>query len=170
MSCLPRTIVLRFPSMPRQTEPNANNALGILLQGMMHGSTVRSEHTQAILGHPGLRPDILITASGRSPVEIEAEYIPAASVEDDATVRLGLEIESDGRVIEAAIALRYPTYISEVDDLHASCRFLALTIALWLPGIGHAIERALTKDWATGLSLRSTGFSPPSSKHRKEFA
>lgn len=50
--------------MPRQTEPNANNALGILLQGMMHGCNVRSENVRSIVGHPGLQPDIVITESG----------------------------------------------------------------------------------------------------------
>ena len=65
--------------MPRHTEPSANNAAGDLLQAMMPRSSVRSENTQAIAGHPGLRPDILITAHGRAPVVIEAEYMPAAS-------------------------------------------------------------------------------------------
>ncbi len=60
-------------AMPNQTEPNVNNALGILLQGMLSGSKVVSENTQAISGHPGLKPDILITAPGRSPVVIEAQ-------------------------------------------------------------------------------------------------
>ena len=32
--------------MPHQTEPNANNALGNLLQAMMPRSNVRSENTQ----------------------------------------------------------------------------------------------------------------------------
>ena len=99
--------------MPRQTEPNANNAIGSLLQAMLPRSQVRSEHTQAIYGHPGLQPDILITAPGRAPVVIEAEYMPAASVEPEAKERLGLETESDGREIEAAIALRYPNEVSE---------------------------------------------------------
>ena len=57
--------------MPRQTEPNANNALGSLLQEMLPRSQVRSENTQAISGHPGLRPDIIVTAPGRSPVVVE---------------------------------------------------------------------------------------------------
>ncbi len=47
--------------MPRQTEPNANNALGALLQGMMHGCSIRSENTQAIVGQAGLQPDIVMT-------------------------------------------------------------------------------------------------------------
>ena len=53
--------------MPRQTEPNANNALGGLLQDMLPRGQVRSENTQAITGQPALRPDIIITVPGRSP-------------------------------------------------------------------------------------------------------
>ena len=42
----------------RQAESNANAMLGMLLQGMMRGATVRYENTQVIEVHPGLRPDI----------------------------------------------------------------------------------------------------------------
>ena len=92
--------------MPRQTEPNANNALGSLLQDMMPRGQVRSENTRAITGQRGLRPDIIITVPGRAPVVIEAEYMPARTVEPEATSRLGLELAANGRIIEAAIALR----------------------------------------------------------------
>ena len=78
--------------MPRQTEPNANNALGNLPQDMLPRGQVHSENTQAITGQPGLRPDIIITAPGRSPVVVEAEYMPARAVEPEATSRLGLEV------------------------------------------------------------------------------
>ena len=106
--------------MPRQTEPNANNALGGLLQDMLPRSQVRSENTQAISGRPGLRPDIIVTAPGRSPVVVEAEYMPARTVEPEAKDRLGLEVASNGRVIEAAIALRYPDAIGDAHDLRAA--------------------------------------------------
>ena len=106
--------------MPRQTEPNANNAMGSLLQAMLPRSIVRSENTQAISGHAGLRPDILVAAPGRSPVVIEAEYMPAATVEPEAKSRLGLEVAESGRVIEAVIALRYPDAIGEAHDLPAA--------------------------------------------------
>ena len=106
--------------MPRQTEPSVNNAMGTLLEAMLPRSDVRSENTQAIYGHPGLRPDILITAPGRAPVVIEAEYMPAASVEAEAKDRLGLETEADGRIIEAAIALRYLDVVGEAQDLLAA--------------------------------------------------
>ena len=78
--------------MPHQTEPSANNALGILLQGMLGKAIVRSENTQIIEGHPGLRPDIVVTAAGRSPVVVESEYLPAATVEEEARSRLGLKV------------------------------------------------------------------------------
>ena len=106
--------------MPHQTEPSANNATGGLLQAMLPRSSVRSENTQAIADHPGLRPDILITAPGRAPVVIEAEWMPARTVEAEARSRLGLEVAASGRPIEAAIALRYPEDVANADDLHAA--------------------------------------------------
>ena len=106
--------------MPHQTEPSANNATGSLLQAMLPRSSVRSENTQAIAGHPGLRPDILITAPGRAPVVIEAEWMPARTVEAEARSRLGLEVAANGRPIEAVIALRYPDEVANADDLHAA--------------------------------------------------
>ena len=94
--------------------------MGGLLQDMLPRSDVRSENTSAIVGRPGLRPDILIEAPGRSPVVIEAEYMPAANVETEAKDRLGLETEANGRFIEAAIALRYPHEIGEAHNLSSS--------------------------------------------------
>ncbi|MYD52592.1 MAG: hypothetical protein F4W93_14080 [Dehalococcoidia bacterium] len=106
--------------MPRQTEPNANNALGILLQGMMHGCNVRSENVRSIVGHPALQPDIVITESGRAPIIIEAEFEPARNAEAEAGARLGLEVVEDGRTVEAVIALKYPESVADADDLNAA--------------------------------------------------
>ena len=106
--------------MPRQTEPNANNALGGLLQKMLPKSEVRSENTRVFAAQPGLRPDILITAPGRSPVVIEAEYLPAMTVEPEARERLGLEVAASRRVIEAVIAIRYPEEIGDASDIRSA--------------------------------------------------
>lgn len=76
--------------MPRQTEPNANNALGSLLRGMLPGCAVLAENTQTFADYPGRHSDVLITGRGRAPVVVEAEYEPAATVEQDARERLGL--------------------------------------------------------------------------------
>ena len=106
--------------MPQQTEPSANSALGELLAKMLPGSVVRSEHTQVIVDHPGLQPDILITAPGRSPVVLEAEFMPAANAEAEARSRLGLEVVATGRLIESAIALRYPEDLRNSGNLAES--------------------------------------------------
>ena len=103
--------------MSHQTEPSANTVLGALLQRMLPGAQVRSENTQVIAGYAGRQPDLLITAPGRAPVVIEAEYLPASMVRDDAQQRLGLEVVDDPRPIEAVIALRYPEAVSRSDDL-----------------------------------------------------
>ena len=57
---------------------------------------------------------MLITAPGRSPVVIEAEYEPD-NPEADARQRLGLDISGEIRPVEAAIALRYPENIGTAD-------------------------------------------------------
>ena len=103
--------------MPRQTEPNANNALGDLLRGMMPGCEVRSENTQTFSDYPGRHADVLIAAPGRSPVVVEAEYEPAAEVEKDASERLGLRVEGQPRAVEAAIAVRYPKVVEDAYDV-----------------------------------------------------
>ena len=104
--------------MPHQTEPNANNSLGDLLRGMMPGCEVRSENTQTFIDHPGRHADVLITAPGRSPVVVEAEYEPAPEAQKDASDRLGLKVVGGSRTIEAAIALRYPQAVENAYDVH----------------------------------------------------
>ena len=101
----------------RQAESGANAALAALLQGMMRGASVRAEHTQVVEGQPALRPDIIITDSRRAPVVVEAEYMPARSVESEALERLALPVVGDTRVIEAAIALRYPEDLESAPDI-----------------------------------------------------
>ena len=106
--------------MPRQTEPSANYVLGDLLRRMLPSYGVSSENTRQIVDRPGLQPDILITAPGRSPVVIEAEFMPAHTAEPEAKDRLGLEVVDTARHIDAAIALRYPDGVEYADDLSAA--------------------------------------------------
>ena len=115
----------------RQAESSANTVLGMLLQDMMRGATVRYENTQVIEGHPGLRPDIIITDSQRSPVVVESEYMPARAVEREAVERLGLAVVGDTRVVEAAIALRYPADIADASDLDGAIRTARLEYAVF---------------------------------------
>ena len=137
--------------MPHQTEPNANNAMGSLLQAMLPKSDVRSENTRAITGHPGLRPDILITASDHAPVVVEAEYMPAMTVEIDATERLGLEVAVSGRVIEAVVALRYPEDIGEARDLRSALSEARLTYCVLTEDAGGR-NRFPEQGWLDGTA------------------
>ena len=106
--------------MPQQTEQNANNALGALLRRMLPRYDVLYENTRQIVNQPGLRPDVLITAPGRSPVVVEAEYMPAYTAESEAEGRLGLEVVGTARHIDAAIALRYPDHIKDAYHIDAA--------------------------------------------------
>ena len=115
----------------RQTEPSANSALGAMLRRMLPSCAVHSETTRAISDHPGLQPDILITASDRAPVVVEAEYMPAYTAEDEAKERLGLQLAVDGKRIEAAIALRYPADIADASDIDGAIRSARLEYAVF---------------------------------------
>ena len=135
--------------MPRQTEPSVNNALGGLLQGMLPRSHVQSESTQTISGHAGRRPDILITAPGRSPVVVEAEYLPAVTAEAEAKSRLGLELAANGRIIEAAIALRYADAIGEAHDLPAALSSARLDYCVFTES-AKGVQRFPESGWLEG--------------------
>ena len=87
---------------------------------MLPSYTVLYENTRQIVGQPALQPDILITAPGRTPVVIEAEFMPAYHAEEEAKGRLGLEVRNTARQIDAAIALRYPDGTADTDDLSAA--------------------------------------------------
>ena len=116
---------------------------------MLPRSQVRSENTQAISGHSGLRPDIIVTAPGRSPVVVEAEYMPARTVEPEARSRLGLEVAANGRVIEAAIALRYPEEIRVAHDLHAALSSARLSYCVFTEGT-EDVRRFPESGWLDG--------------------
>ena len=106
----------------KQTEPSANLALGNLLRGMMRTCEVRSENTGLIVDQSGAQLDNLITSSGRSPVAVEAEFMPARDAEADAESRLGRAIKGEARKVEAAVALRYPAALRRKADLEQALR------------------------------------------------
>ncbi len=110
-----------------QTEPTANNALADLLRPMLPGCQVRSEQTQTIIDHPGQHGDVLVTAIGRSPVFLEAEYDPAPEAELDAGKRLGVGVHGEPCTVEAAIALRYPVAIAGAYNLHEALAAVELS-------------------------------------------
>ena len=73
------------------TEHTINDALAGVLRGTrrawQQSNVVRSENTGMLKGSSE-RPDILVTESTVSPVVIETEVLPAATVESEAISRL----------------------------------------------------------------------------------
>ena len=104
----------------KQIEPTANVALGSLLRSMMPGCIVRSENTQTFSDYPGRHADVLVTADGRSPVTVEAEFEPASNAEKEARERLGLKVENELRAVEASVAVRYPAALERAYDIPAA--------------------------------------------------
>lgn len=114
--------------MVGQVEANANGALGALLRGMLRQATIRSEHAGLLVGHAG-RPDLLITGAGASPVVIEAEYEPAATVEKEARSRLHRRVVGESRPIEAVVALRYPAALKDAYEIEPALKGADLAFA-----------------------------------------
>ena len=97
-----------------------------------------------------MQPDILITATGRAPVVIEAEVMPAANVEQEAKDRLGLETSVDGRIIEAVIALRYPQSLRQSNDLRADLKEGKLSYCVFTEESEGSISRFPESGWLDG--------------------
>ena len=101
----------------QQVEDAFNRALGGLLHPMLRSFEVRSENINVFRGGASTkRPDVLLTAPGRSPVVIECEFRAGVRVEREAIERLGQEVEGQVRSVEAAIAVAYPPQIRGVPD------------------------------------------------------
>ncbi len=107
-----------------------NVALGRVLASMLPTSNVVYENTGVIVDNAALHPDILINADDRAPVVIEGEYDPGISVEDDARSRLGLRVTESNRIIESAIALRYPETLRIATDLDAATKSAQMSFAV----------------------------------------
>lgn len=133
----------------RHSEPSLNRSLRDLLSRRLSQSTILAENTQVIRGHPSLKPDVLITSAGRSPVAIEAEYGPAASVEDEARRRLGLVSAEVVRPIESAIAVSYPAELSTAPELDRALEGSLLRYCV-LAQVHDRVERFPQKGWIGG--------------------
>lgn len=86
--------------------------------------TVQSEALGAFRN--GRRPDILVVDAGVSPVVIETELMPAATVEQDALSRLGETVAKNGKKILTSIAVRLPVRLRELSSTQLSTAIEAL--------------------------------------------
>ena len=96
--------------MPRTSEVALNGQLAEVLRSKhpLWRNHLHVEQTGIFSDDPRLRPDILVMPPNAQPVAVETEYTPAATVEDDAKIRLGLTPLDTADSIEQAIAVRIP--------------------------------------------------------------
>ena len=96
------------------TEHTINDTLASILRTTRHTwretEAVKSEQS-GMLKDSSAQPDIIVIESNISPVTIEVEVLPAVSVEEEATSRLGEAMRVTGRKILSSIAVRLPTRI-----------------------------------------------------------
>ncbi len=97
----------------RTRETTVNDRLAAALDGMHPRWTVEAESTR-VLADAAKAPDIVVHMPGGVSVVIEIEYTPAASVEADATGRLGMTLAETGEPVEQVIALRIPADLGQV--------------------------------------------------------
>ena len=139
--------------MPRVLEPTVNVALAEVLQGLRPKSwTVRAEEAGAVQGSAE-RPDILVEDAAGWPVAIEAEWPPAAGVEDEAQNRLDRHLSEGGLPIETAIALIYPLELDDKSGQTLGDAILAtedLQYALYTHRKNEAPERLPSSGWLRG--------------------
>ena len=136
--------------MPRQTEQNANNALGILLQGMFSRSRVYYENTRVVIDHPGLKARHIdhlprsLTRCGRGRVHARrTPWNPRQRLGSDSTLPL------TSRPIEAVIALRYPGELADESDLAATLKTSSLSYCVFTQE-RKAVKRFPESGWLDG--------------------
>ncbi len=103
------------------TEPTLNTHLASVLRGLSAGweTSLRSQQTRLLRGGAALQPDIAalsLDVPHAAPVIVEAEVMPATSVEAEARDRLGGPMEGSSHPVETVVALRYPERLRHVSE------------------------------------------------------
>lgn len=153
------------------TEHTINDALAAVLrhgrQAWREAGIVHSETTGMLQGG-NKRPDILVLEPFASPVVIETEIFPAATVEPEARSRLGANVASTGRTILSSIAVKLPKRLRSLDTSALSKELASATdfeIALFTGGSPDSFSRWPHQAWITGgladLSILTQAASVP---------
>ena len=103
-------------------EHDFNAALAEAMKRMHADNRVDFSHERVgvlkpVSGGSSRRVDVLVRAKSLLPVAVEVEYDrPGSNPDRDAAARLGLELASDGRVIESAISVLAPPLAEQWKD------------------------------------------------------
>jgi len=154
-----------------RTEHTINDALAELLRATRRAwreaEVVTSEDTGQLKDTSG-RPDILVIEPNVSPVFIETEVFPAATVEAEALSRLGAQMRTTGRTILSSVAMRLPDRLRKkygnalAEDLASA---VDLEMALYTGSTPSEATRWPTSGWMVGtvddLSMLTQAASVP---------
>ena len=106
-----------------------------MLDGLRRNWSVKGEQMGGVL-RGGKRPDLIAREQGRSPIIVEVEFAPAATLEKDALARLHA-VTKDGQEVAAVVAVRLPARLRKVggEKLRKELREAAdLEYAVYQPG------------------------------------
>ncbi len=128
----------------RISEHSFNLTLAHRLKGIMPGWEINAERSRTVRNALGQKPDIICSpGDGSRPIIIETEWMPAATVEQDARQRLGQVLDRDGWTIDVVLAIRVPDNASYWSDtrLHEELDDLPLELALLQAGQSNETKR-----------------------------
>ena len=137
------------------TEIVFNFALSSVLRRKhpLWGDSINAEQTRVIQGKAGKAPDILLSLSGWSPVVIETEFMPAATVEIDAKSRLRNILSDTSNPIEHSIAARIPVALKSVvmqSELEKAIEDANFSYCIFSAVDGEKVDRWPQSGWIEG--------------------
>ena len=105
-----------------------------------------------VLRETALQPDIVIRPPGGVPVILETEFMPARSVEADATARLGKFLQYNGDLIEQTIAIQIPQELSRApqEDLERQIEAAEFRYCTFSLQEKDTVVRWPSEGWLTG--------------------
>ena len=121
--------------MATTTEPTVNTYVAQSLRAMhprwAENGAVVSQSTDTLVGSRGKQPDILVKVPGAGPLVVEAEFIPARTLDADALSRIGETIIGWPGPVETVVALRYPERFRSVPESRLAAGLLAADDLQW---------------------------------------
>ncbi len=125
------------------TEPTVNTYVAQALRAMhprwSENGAIVSQATDTLTASKGKQPDILVKVPGAGPLVVEAEFVPARTLDADALGRIGETIVGWPGPVETVVALRYPERIRSVPESRLAAVLLAagdLQWCVWTEGSG----------------------------------
>ena len=129
-----------------------NDRLAAALDRLHPRWTVEAESTRVFADAAAQAPDVVVRMPGGLPVVVETEYAPAREVEQDAALRLGMELAATGDPVEQAVAVRLPRELARVPQARLDAALAAARLEYCVLSLteGDRPKRFPSVGWITG--------------------